>query len=500
MVSKSKRPQLLGPDGRVLKKLASVSPAWSGASTGRHGRNWMASNAGPSFITWGSLSTLRNRARDLARNDPWIKRAAKVYVSNLVGKGIRPVAKTPDAQFNRDVMELWNDWNLECDVTGTTSFYGIQAMAARGLYLSGENLVRFIYGASPTSLLPFQLQIMEPDYLDHTYLATLENGNRIIQGVEFGRYAPVAYHLFKDHPAEMVAGPNHFERVRIPASEILHQRLVDRPGQVRGVTELASILLKIMDVLEYEEAELTRKKFAAMFVAFVQTLSDDAEALKTMFGSELNEDGEEEAILESGTVQRLGAGETVTFTPAADVGGSYEPFIRQNHRALAAGSDATYEEFTGDLSTVNFTSARVGLNTIRRIHEQTQEFVLKPQLCVPVWKEFVQQAILSGAIAMPKGYLDNPRPWLRVHFVSPGWPFVNPQEEEAAAQAAIRGGTESRANVAAEKGYDVDELDRQQRRDLDRADQLDLVYDTDPRKVSRAGNSNQTQPPQEEDK
>ena len=55
----------------------------------------------------------------------------------------------------------------------------------------------------------------------------------------------------------------------IPAESVLHVYKKDRPGQVRGVTWLAPVILKLRDLDEYEDAELVRKKIEACFAAFV---------------------------------------------------------------------------------------------------------------------------------------------------------------------------------------------------------------------------------------
>lgn len=477
------------------RKIGAYAPAYSGSSQGRRGKNWVASGSGPAFVTQ-SLDQLRRRARDLVRNDPWVAKASRVYTSNLIGKGIRPVAKTHDAGFNADIMELWNLWNQEADASGTTSFYGMQALITKSLYCSGEALARKILNADEDSLLPLQIQLLEPDFLDHTFNQIQTTSQPlIVQGVEMGRYKPAAFHLFKSHPGEALIGLNKAERIRVPSDEMLHIRLTDRIGQMRGITPIAASLLRVMDVLEYEEAELTRKKVAAMFVAFVRTLSDDADALQILLGSEKNEQGQEEATIEPGVLQHLKTGQDIVFNQPADVGGTYEPFMRQQQRAMAAPSDVTYEEMTGDMSGTNFSSARVGLNTVRRIHEQTQEHVLKPQFCRPSWIWFVKNALASGEMKAPSDYLDNPRRYLKAEFVSPAWYAIQPKEEEEAAQMAIRGGTDTRENVNARKGLDIIETDKQNKIDQDRADSMGLVYDTDPRVVSKAGNSaNPTKP------
>ncbi len=51
----------------------------------------------------------------------------------------------------------------------------------------------------------------------------------------------------------------------------------------------------------------------------------------------------------------------------------------------------------------------------------------------------------------------------------------------------MRNGTTSRRRVAAEEGYNLDELDAEIAADNARGDALGLVFDADPRKTSRAG-------------
>jgi len=94
---------------------------------------------------------------------------------------------------------------------------------------------------------------------------------------------------------------------------------------------------------------------------------------------------------------------------------------------------------------------------------------------------------LVGTIDPPSGFGLNPSPQLRSKWIAPGWPFVNPVQEETATQMAIRGGTDSRANAAARKGLDINELDGQNKEDNERTDMMGLVYDTDPRKVNKSG-------------
>jgi len=83
---------------------------------------------------------------------------------------------------------------------------------------------------------------------------------------------------------------------------------------------------------QYDDAELDRKKTAAMFAGFITRTAPE----EPMMGeAEADLDGAAIASLEPGTMQVLLPGEDVKFSSPADVGGGYEAF---QYRALLAVS------------------------------------------------------------------------------------------------------------------------------------------------------------------
>ena len=186
--------------------------------------------------------------------------------------------------------------------------------------------------------------------------------------------------------------------MRIDAREILPLFRVLRPGQIRGEPWLARALVKLNELDQYDDAELVRKKTAAMFAGFVTRQSPEDALL-----GEGPADGEGVALagLEPGTLQILEPGEDIKFSDPADVGGSYAEFLRTQFRAVAAAMGVTYEQLTGDLSGVNYSSIRAGLLEFRRRCEMLQHAVLVHQLCRPVRAAWMRQAVLSGALVAP---------------------------------------------------------------------------------------------------
>ena len=57
--------------------------------------------------------------------------------------------------------------------------------------------------------------------------------------------------------------------VRVPATEVIHVIDPVEGGQLRGVSKLAPAIVKLFLLDQYDDAELDRKKTAAMFAGFI---------------------------------------------------------------------------------------------------------------------------------------------------------------------------------------------------------------------------------------
>ena len=186
------------------------------------------------------------------------------------------------------------------------------------------------------------------------------------------------------------------------------------------------------------------------------------------------------AGLEPGTLQILEPGEDIKFSAPAVVGSSYAEFMRQQFRAVAAAMGITYEMLTGDLTQVNYSSIRAGLLEFRRRCEVIQHGVIVHQLCRPIWRAWMDQAVLEGALMLP-GYSRRQREYQVAKWIPQGWQWVDPQKEFNAMKLAIRAGLTSRSEAISAYGYDAEDVDREIAADNARADALGLVFDSDPR-------------------
>lgn len=462
---------------QILKRIKRIFADPTFAATGRgRMRGWIATSSGPNTAIIYSLDELRRKSRDLTRNFSYMNGAYETIASNIVGSGINVLPRHDDCGLCAKLQELWNEWQSDCDISGTNNLSSLLSLAVRERWEAGEVFLRFI--PDDRGVVPLKLMLLEAEQCKLNENHANENG-KTVGGVTLdAKGRVVSYTFYKEHPGESLVTKDFMQTVEIPAEEICHYFKQIWAGQVRGIPEAFATLLKSREMLEYDEAELNRKKLAAMMAAFV--ITQNPEGVLNSDDDDVDAGpGEAVAEITSGTITTLAPGEDIKFNPPAESGSSYEPFIQQNLRAIANSVQLTYEEFSNDMSKANFSSIRAGLNITQRKHRQEQNRLIH-QILRRVWQEFVKYAVISGAIEVDlREYNENPEHFHRARFQAPGWPYVNPQQEVAAQKEKVLCGFASRSQIVSENGGDAAEVDAQIALDNERAEKLGLKFSTD---------------------
>lgn len=473
---------------------ASMSAAYEGGSaTGSRSRNWNPSGAGPNSAATNNLSTVRRRARDAVRNDPWAKTSVSKWVSNVIGTGIRPYPRHPDKVIRKELKELWGDWVADADADGRLCFYGLQSLAGRSMFIDGEALARVRLRRPEDDLVvPLQIQMLEGDMLPTQDNRDLASGNEVVSGVEFNRIGQrEAYHLFAKHPGEY-GGSNGQQQRRVLADQVIHAYPMLRPGQVRGVSELATVLLRLKTLDNFDDAVAFRQEVSNLFAGYIITKDDESSGMDPTGGvsdsAEYDDDGTPLIGLEPGTVTRLPDGTDVKFAEPPGAPDNYAEFMRQQLMAAFASIGVPYELATGDLRNVSDRTLRVVVNEFHRMVEQYQWTVFIHQWCRPIWNAWIDAIAMSGII--PIKYLDR-RLFRRVLWVPEGWPYFNPVQDVKANTDAVRAGFTSKSAIILGQGEDPEEVSEQIRLDNEQADADGLSLDSDSRHARNKGMEHQ---------
>lgn len=417
-----------------------VVRSFDGAKTGRRTDGWTTGGTSANAEISPALSQLRNRSRDLMRNNPHAVKAINSIVANTVGTGI--TVKLSDGQ------EVWNKWINECDADGQLDFYGIQSLVNRTTEESGECFVRFRYRLISDNLsVPLQLQVLEPDYLDNLKTETLKKGGWIQNGIEYDALGiRAAYWMYTQHPGENSPILNNLVSQRVLAADVLHIYHKKRPGQARGVPRLAPVMLKMRDLDDYEEAELVRKGIEACFAAFV-TGADEENRLGPVATESAPGSKREIETMSAGMVHYLQPGETVSFgTPSTTQG--YNDYIRTQLHTIAAGAGVTYQQMTGDLSSTSYASGRTGALEFRRNIDMDRWLVYIPMLCVPIMRAWANQAYLAKKIKSAN---------VTGEWTPPRWDWVDPVKDITGELLEMASGLKPWGRAVRERGYDPDE-------------------------------------------
>lgn len=469
--------------------------SYTGAETSRlkSGRRAKSTSADAEVARAGRI--LRDRMRDLVRNNPYAAKAVSELVSHAIGDGIIPRSK--DKELNK----LFLEWSKHCDADGDLDFNGIVALAVREMFESGDGIVRRRRRRLEDGLpVPLQLQVLESDLIDTTKEGVLSGGGKIIQGIEFdalGRKR--AYWMFGSHPGNSFFDPQStIVSKPVPASDIAHVFEKQRT-QVRGVPWGTPAMADTFDLAEYEKAELVRKRLEACLVGIMTGGDIDDNIGMPMTGEDgkalapgiYNARGQRVEKVEPGMFLNAVGGRDVKFSQPA-VTDSYDPYKTSMLHTVAAGWRVPYALMTGRLDKVNYSSSKIGLEGFRRMVSMLQWQVIIPMLLQPMWDWFCEAAYLAGKISTPN---------VDVEWSPPRFYSADPLKDVKARVLEVRAGFRSLPSAIAETGENPEDVIDEIEAFNKKLDDKGLVFDSDPRRISQAGqlqNSSDNEPPDED--
>ena len=431
-----------------------------GANTGRLFADFITSSLSPDSELRPSLRILRDRCRESARNHPYTKRYLQIITTNVVGStGVRLQVRkrNPDGSLdtvgNRLIEDAWLKWGRKgiCTVDGKLTWHQAQRLFMETLTRDGEVLVRKIKNPRGNPF-GFSLQFLEADYLDEEYDNISKDGNEIRMGVEIDKAGkPIAYYLFKSHPhnTQGYGQRNTREHIRVPAEEVIHAYIQDRPGQTRGVPMMSNVLARLKMLDGYEEAELVASRIGASKMGFFTSPTGDE-----YVGDDYQQNS---PIMEAepGTFTQLPDGMSFqTFDPQHPTT-AFGDFEKAILRGISSGLGISYVSLSNNLEGVSYSSIRQGTLEDRDHFKMLQQFMIE-YFIDEVYRAWLEQAMTYGAVNLPITKYDIFAD--QVTYRARGFSWVDPQKEINANIAAVSNGIVSLQDIHSQYGKDTEEV------------------------------------------
>lgn len=463
---------------RFVNKVA-LRGGYGGAEVNRLNNNWVPKGGSADEDLLPDLDRLRERSRDLNRNDSVASGITSTMLSNTIGTGICPqctidgeaLGLEPEAvtTFQKQIERVWDKWSPFADAGNRMSFYEIQHLVERQVLENGEGLIIPVMIDEPGRPYFLALNIIESDRLETP--SDKRSDKAIRRGVEIGeRGQPIAYWICKTHPGDITYNkrtPDSREYIRYEAfnkygrRNIFHLYHVKRPGQTRGEPFFSPVINRFKDLAEYMESELVAARVAACFSIFVK--SEEALAYSTGASKETNARGQRVESVEPGMIKYLLPGESVETANPNRPSAQFDPFVDKVLRFIGAGLGLPYELVIRDFSKTNYSSARAAILEARKFFQYRQQWSAS-KYCQPTWEMLLDEAILRGEVDAPS-YFERRLDYTSAKWIAPGWGYIDPEAEINASLDAVSGNISTLADECAVHGKDWETILKQRARE-----------------------------------
>lgn len=443
-------------------------------------RKMQTETRGPDAVMYGAGANLREQARYLDENHDLVTGILDTLVVRTVGPNgvnvepmVRGIDGEPHKEFNKELLDGFNDWYERPDVTGEYSGAQCEQLSARTWLRDGEQFTQHVIGQKPGLRHPtktqYLIELLEPDLVPWDYESESENITQGVQKNTWGR--PVTYWVYKKHPGELKSFRITKQDVKpVNADLISHIKFTRRIRQTRGVSVFHSVMTRIKDLKDYEESERVAARISAAMAAYIKKGNPEH------FVQDQNEQSERSFKMAPGLVfDRLQPGEEIGTIQSNRPSALLEPFRNAMVRMISAGSRVSYSSASKSYDGT-YSSQR------QELVEQWDHYATLQSEFISFWKRpvyqnYVRASILSGRHTVPAD-VDRDT-LLRAHYQGPSMPWIDPDKESKANERDLKMGVKSQSGIIRARNQNPVELRDQIKQEREWANESDLVFSGD---------------------
>ncbi|WP_020675286.1 phage portal protein [Geopsychrobacter electrodiphilus] len=445
--------------------MAALGGYTGGRRNKKQTKNWATAGGDADSDTLFDLPTLRERSRDLIRNEPIATGAAGTMVTNVIGSGLRlkpaidheylGITEEEANLLEKKIKREWLLWSQStyCDIERTLNFSELQALAFRQTFENGDSFA-LLPEVDRKGNFPYRLavQLIEADRVcnrdNNLDSEQLSGGvNKDANG------APKSYDVLKRHPGCTFGGYKKEWYAEIPAfgnrtqrRNILHVYRKLRPGQSRGVPDIAPIIQPLKQLSQLTEAELDAAVSSALISVFVKSSTGEAPDWNDFIDSQSGVARRDvsDIDLESSAVVGLLPDEDVVFNDPNRPNGKFDPFWLALVRQIGMALEIPFEILVKHFSSSYSASRGAMLEAWRMFSTRRKWFASR--FCQPIYEVFFDEMVATGRFYAP-GYFADPmvrKAWSGGEWVGDPRGMIKETEEIDAATKRVALGISTR--------------------------------------------------------
>lgn len=467
----------------------------------RQSQNWRTVTSSPDGADLYDLPVLRERSRDIYRNNSLGTGVLNQHAVSIVGTGLT-VKPQIDAKFlglsperakawEDDARRIYNAWCEHSDLADECQMYHQQWLVLLGVLAGGDIFANMVHAKGPLSgLLSLKIQLVEAELVSNPHRKP--DTDSLAGGIErdSSTNRPIRAYIQNNYDHDHKLGrqvvewnPRPFYNSRSGERVLLHIKSQSRPGQTRGVPILAPVIEDLKQLGDYREAELFAVVLNACFAVVSKT--ETGEGLPE--GGELtsgpsNDLSRVQATLEAGTIlEGFRPGESIESFASDRPNAQFEAFYNAVVAQIAVGTDLTFEVLTRKFQS-SYSASKGALLEAWKFFRRWRAVVAR-EFCQPTYAAVIGESIERGYLAAP-GWNDPlmRHAWLQTMWVGPSPGSTEPLKENQADEIAQRHGWKTAEEITMEKtGGDWDTKHQQRVKEVQmrRDDGLDLVNEPD---------------------
>ena len=388
------------------------------------------------------------RARELYENDPHAKKVVRNFVRGIIGSNgftLRNKAGewkqignewkfVLDTLANSKINEAWYQYGINkyIGIEGDQTSREHDKTILTSCFIDGEIFIRPMEGKN-FNPFGFTTQLITSEMVDWKLNKELPNGNFIVMGIEVTPYwKKVAYWFRKHNPkTETDYGFNWtINYDRIPADQVIHLYKKETVHQLRGITHLAPVGIRLKMLYGIEEAALVRIRASANVPWVYEEIPNQLGGSGSLASVGQGKDASGNQILESekGGILTAPKGYQVKSLESSFPGQTYEPFKDGVLHSIAAGVNQEFASVSGDWTGYNYSVSRAANEEPRDEHKDNQAWYAE-QYKNPIFARWLVMALMSGELKLPYSE-EKFAKFNRPYFFGRRWQYANPTDEK----------------------------------------------------------------------